>query len=65
VSPDPALIERKLTLYEMAFSAEALEEALTRVQTDWERDLRPLLPQFVTFEDVRRGVESLKAGEGR
>jgi hypothetical protein len=49
----------------MAFSVEALEEALPHVQADWERDLRPLLPQFVTFEDVRRGVESLKAGEGR
>jgi hypothetical protein len=65
VSPDRALIERKLTLYEMAFSVEALEEALTRVRADWERDLQPLLPQFVTFEDVRQGVESLKTGEGR
>jgi hypothetical protein len=61
VSPDQVLIEHKLALYEMAFSTEALEEALTRVQADWERDLRPLLPQFVAFEDVRRGVESLSA----
>jgi predicted nucleotidyltransferase component of viral defense system len=60
VSPDRALIERKLALYEMAFSAEVLEEALARVRADWERDLRPLLPQFVAYEDVRRGVESLK-----
>jgi len=59
VSPDRALIERKLALYEMAFSVEALEEALTRVQTDWERDLRPLLPQFARYEDVRRGVDVL------
>ena len=57
VSPDRALIERKLALYEMAFSVEALEEVLTRVRADWERDLRPLLPQFVAYEDVRRGVE--------
>jgi len=42
--PDRTLLERKLALYEMAFSAEALEEALTRVRADWERDLRPLLP---------------------
>jgi predicted nucleotidyltransferase component of viral defense system len=60
VSPDQALIERKLALYEMAFSVEALEEALTHVQADWERDLRPLLPQFVAYEDAVRGVESLK-----
>jgi hypothetical protein len=49
----------------MAFSVEALEEALTRVRADWERDLRPLLPQFVAYEDVRGGVEALKTGEGR
>jgi len=60
VSPDRALIERKLALYEMAFSVEALEEALTHVQTDWERDLCPLLPQFVAYEDAVQGVESLK-----
>ena len=60
VSPDRALIERKLALYEMAFSVEALEEALTRVRADWERDLRPLLPQFVEYKDVRREMEVLK-----
>jgi hypothetical protein len=64
VSPDQALIERKLALYEMAFSVEALEEALTRVRADWERDLRPLLPQLVEYEDVRRVVQSLKRREG-
>jgi predicted nucleotidyltransferase component of viral defense system len=52
VPPDRALIERKLELYQMAFSAEALQEAIARVQADWERDLRPLLPQFVAYEDV-------------
>lgn len=60
VSPDRALIERKLALYEMTFSVEVLEKALTRVRADWERDLRPLLPQFVAYEDTRRGVELLK-----
>jgi predicted nucleotidyltransferase component of viral defense system len=52
VSPDRSLIERKLELYGIAFSPQALEEALARVQTDWERDLRPLLPQFVAYQDV-------------
>jgi len=60
VPPDRALIERKLALYEMAFSAEALEEALTRVRADWERDLRPLLSQFVGYEDMRQGVDVLR-----
>ena len=60
VRPDRALIERKLALYEMALGLEALEDALARVRTDWERDLRPLLPQFVAYEDAMRGMEPLK-----
>jgi predicted nucleotidyltransferase component of viral defense system len=52
ISPNRALIERKLELYQMTFSAQSLEAAIARVQADWERDLRPLLPQFVAYEDV-------------
>lgn len=59
VRPDPALIERKLALYEMAWNPDALEEALERVRADWERDLRPLLPQFVPYEVARKGVAAL------
>ncbi|MCC7353494.1 MAG: nucleotidyl transferase AbiEii/AbiGii toxin family protein [Anaerolineae bacterium] len=59
VSPDPSLIARKLALYEMAFSARILDEALARAHADWERDLRPLLPQFVEYEDVQRKVATL------
>ena len=61
VSPDRSLIERKLNLYEIAFSTRVLEEAITRVQADWERDLRPLLPQFVAYEDVVGAAQRLVA----
>lgn len=44
----------------MAFSAKVLEEALTCVRADWERDLRLPLPQFVAYEDVRRGIDVLR-----
>jgi predicted nucleotidyltransferase component of viral defense system len=57
--PDPALIERKLALYGMAWEPGALGEALERVRAEWERDLRPLLPQFVPYEDVREVIISL------
>jgi len=57
--PDPALVQRKLSLYGMTWECDALEEALERVRADWERDLRPLLPQFVTYEDARRSVVAL------
>jgi predicted nucleotidyltransferase component of viral defense system len=52
VALDRSLIARKLELYEIAFSPQAVEEAVARVRADWERDLRPLLAQFVTYEDV-------------
>lgn len=56
---DLALIKRKLSLYGMTWEPGALEEALDQVRTDWERDLRPLLPQFVAYEDARRGIVAL------
>lgn len=56
---DRALIERKLALYGMRWDRAVLEQALERVQADWERDLRPLLPQFVSYEDARRGIGPL------
>jgi len=61
VSPDRALIERKLELYQIAFSTRALEAAITRVRADWERDLRPLLPQFVAYKDVVNVTQRLMA----
>jgi predicted nucleotidyltransferase component of viral defense system len=57
LTPDWALVARKLALYEMTFSQATWNEALTRARADWERDLRPLLPQFVDYEDVARGME--------
>ena len=59
VQPDTALIEGKLVLYEMRWDPGALEEAVERVAADWERDLRPLLPQFVPHEVARQGIGAL------
>ncbi len=49
-------MERKLALYGVPWSVEVWQQALARVRADWERDLRPLLPQFVACEDVVRGL---------
>jgi predicted nucleotidyltransferase component of viral defense system len=57
--PDSELIERKLALYGMSWEPGVLEGALEQVRADWERDLRPLLPQFVSYEDARQGVVGL------
>ena len=43
----------------MSWGPGVLEEAIGRVQADWERDLRPLLPQFVSYEVVRQGIAGL------
>ena len=59
VEPDPALVERKLALYHREWEREALEEAIENLRAEWERDLRPLLPQFVPYEVARERVESL------
>lgn len=51
-----AQIQRaRLSPYETTFNANALDNALERVHADWERDLRPLLPQFVSYEEVVQG----------
>lgn len=54
VQPDPALIRHKLSLYGLAWERGLLEGSLAGVQADWEQDLRPLLPQFVAYADVRQ-----------
>lgn len=56
VQPVDALIQRKLSLYEMTWSSEALAGAMERVRSDWDRDLKHLLPQFVPHEVAREGV---------
>jgi predicted nucleotidyltransferase component of viral defense system len=56
VQPDDALIERKLALCGMGWDRDVLAEALDRVRTHWEQDLRHLLPQFVPYEIAREGV---------
>jgi len=62
VEPDAVLIQRKLALYEMRWDPGALEEAMERVRADWQRDLQPLLPQFVPYELAREGIAALLGG---
>jgi hypothetical protein len=52
------LVEHKLALYGRGWKREALEEAVENLRAEWERDLRPLLPQFVPCEVVQGDVEA-------
>lgn len=56
---DKALIRRKLALFEVTLSDASLGEALEKAKTDWTRDLRPLLPQLVTWKDAMERLAPL------
>jgi len=59
---DPDLVRAKLALYDLTPSAALLEQAFRQAAADWEADLRPLLPRFVTWEEaasVRQVVSRL------
>ncbi len=57
--PDLTLVKRKLALYDREWQHEALEEAIENLRPEWERDFRPLLPQFVPYEVARERVGAL------
>lgn len=61
VALDPALVQRKLALYNLPLTAATLEPALAQAAADWERDLRPLLSQYVEPEVALRAVDALRA----
>lgn len=52
------LIQEKLDLYDIVWSQEAWQKGLAQVESDWERDLRPLLSQFVDFANAKKQVEA-------
>jgi predicted nucleotidyltransferase component of viral defense system len=51
------LVEQKLKLYELAITHPVLNGALLKAQGEWDRDLRPLLPQNINWEDVASQLE--------
>jgi predicted nucleotidyltransferase component of viral defense system len=55
-SEDLELIESKLELYQLSWQPAQLSSAIEQVRGDWDRDLRPLLTQYVAFEDVASSV---------
>ena len=56
---DGDLIGQKLKLYEMILTQAVVEAALTRARADWERDLRPLLGQYIEPEVTDRAAAAL------
>ena len=52
VRMDRELVRKKLALSNVALSSTNLEDALEKAKADWTRDLRPLLPQLVIWQDA-------------
>ena len=52
VRMNQALVRKKLMLYDVSLSKANLNGALEKAKADWTRDLRPLLPQLVTWKDA-------------
>ena len=57
---DADLIRQKLKLYEMGLAPAVVEAALARARQDWERDLRPLLGQYVEHDVTDRIAATLR-----
>ncbi|MDI6768590.1 MAG: nucleotidyl transferase AbiEii/AbiGii toxin family protein [Anaerolineales bacterium] len=56
---DASLVYEKLRLYDIELSRAIVDEALKKASANWERDLRPLLPQFIRWEEVSPTLEGL------
>ena len=54
------LTRGKLALYDLVPTAATLDQALALAETDWERDLRPLLSQYVEADTALRSVGVLR-----
>lgn len=57
---EPALVAHKLALYDLDLTATTLDRALAQAGADWERDLRPLLPQYVDAAVALRSMGVLR-----
>lgn len=57
---EAGLVEQKLALYELSITAASLDAVLAQAVSDWERDLRPLLPQYVEADTALQSVGVLR-----
>ena len=57
---EASLVEQELALYDLVPTAATLDQALALAETDWERDLRPLLSQYVEADTALRSVGVLR-----
>lgn len=56
INAPEGLIQAKLDIYGLRWGKEAWRAAVARVEAEWERDLCPMLPQFVDFAVAKEQV---------
>jgi predicted nucleotidyltransferase component of viral defense system len=56
---DRKLVDEKLSLYNLKLTEERFHQAMEEARSGWERDLRPLLPQFLPWGDIEAKVKTL------
>jgi len=59
VQLDRSLVQKKLKPFAVGLSKAAVDSALEKAQADWDRDLRPLLPQLIPWGDVAAQLATL------
>ena len=59
MEPDLTWVEHGLAFCDGNRDRGAFEEAIENLRAEWERDLRPPLPQFVLYQVEREQVEAL------
>jgi predicted nucleotidyltransferase component of viral defense system len=60
---DPVILAQKLEPYGRPFTVEWLNERLAHIAPDWERDMRPLLSQFITYDEAKQVIGALIEGK--
>jgi predicted nucleotidyltransferase component of viral defense system len=61
VTVERSVVERKLALYDLSLTTDLLDSAVAQAAIHWERDLRPLLPQYIEADAARQSIHRLKA----
>lgn len=50
------LVNEKLALYDLTYSPALFAQALEKIRPEWERDLRPLLSPYISWEVIMQGI---------
>ena len=53
-----SLIDAKLTYYKKVFTMDEFKESIEKNEKMWKQEMKQLIPQFIPFEDIKKGIFS-------